>query len=84
MGARGKQAQLAQANGSKFNLLLMLVARRMSTYPSLGRARRRSLHPGVFVEAGGNVRVVVGFGHVGPEQERVDLRERAELLCCGV
>ena len=32
MGARGKQAQLAQANGSKFNLLLMLVAQ-MSTYP---------------------------------------------------
>ena len=32
LGARGKQAQLAQANGSKFNLLLMLVAQ-MSTYP---------------------------------------------------
>ena len=32
MGARGKQAQLAQANGSKFNLLLMLVAQ-MSTHP---------------------------------------------------
>ena len=32
LGARGKQAQLAQANGSKFNLLLMLVAQ-MSTHP---------------------------------------------------
>ena len=32
LGARGKQAQLAQANGSKFNLFLMLVAQ-MSTYP---------------------------------------------------
>ena len=32
LGARGKQAQLAQANGRKFNLLLMLVAQ-MSTYP---------------------------------------------------
>ena len=32
LGARGKQAQLAQANGSKFNLLLILVAQ-MSTYP---------------------------------------------------
>ena len=32
LGARGKQAQLAQANGSKFNLLLMLVAQ-MFTYP---------------------------------------------------
>ena len=32
LGARGKQAQLAQANESKFNLLLMLVAQ-MSTYP---------------------------------------------------
>ena len=32
LGARGKQAQLAQAKGSKLNLLLMLVAQ-MSTYP---------------------------------------------------
>ena len=32
LGARGKQAQLAQANGSKINLLLMLVAQ-MSTHP---------------------------------------------------
>ena len=32
LGARSKQAQLAQANGSKFNLLLMLVAQ-MSTHP---------------------------------------------------
>ena len=32
LGARGKQAQLAQANGSKFNLLLMLVAQ-MPTCP---------------------------------------------------
>ena len=32
LGARGKQAQLAQANGSEFNRLLMLVAQ-MSTYP---------------------------------------------------
>ena len=32
LGARGKQAQLAQANGSKFNLLLMLVAQ-VSTHP---------------------------------------------------
>ena len=32
LGARGKQAQLAQANGSKFNLLLILVAQ-MSTHP---------------------------------------------------
>ena len=44
-------------------------------------APRRAAAPqayaaGVVVEAGGNVRVVVGFGHVGPEQERVDLRER--------
>ena len=33
LGARGKQAQLAQAKGSKLNLLLMLVAQSMSTYP---------------------------------------------------
>ena len=33
LGARGKQAQLAQANGSKFNLLLMLVVAQMSTHP---------------------------------------------------
>ena len=33
LGARGKQAQLAQANGSKFNLLLMLLVAQMSTYP---------------------------------------------------
>ena len=32
LGARGKQAQLAQAKGSKLNLLLMLVAQ-MPTYP---------------------------------------------------
>ena len=32
LGARGKQAQLAEANGSKFNMLLILVAQ-MSTHP---------------------------------------------------
>ena len=45
-------------------------ARRVVYLVVLRRARRRSLHPGVVVEAGGNVRVVVGVGHVGPEQER--------------
>ena len=37
---------------------------------NFGCSRRRPLHLGVVVEAGGNVRVVVGVGHVGPEQER--------------
>ena len=32
LGARSKQAQLAEANGSKFNMLLILVAQ-MSTHP---------------------------------------------------
>ena len=33
----------------------------------------RPLHLGVVVEAGGDVRVIVGVGHVGPEQELVDI-----------
>ena len=37
---------------------------------------RRCLHRGVVGDAGGEVGFVVGVGHVGPEQERVDLRER--------
>ena len=33
----------------------------------------RPLHLGVVVEAGGDARVVVGVGHVGPELELVEL-----------
>ena len=39
----------------------------------LTRTGLRPLHLGVVVEAGGDARVVVGVGHVGPEQELVEL-----------
>jgi len=38
----------------------------------------RPLYLGVVVEAGGDVRVVVWVGHVGPEQELVELGRRRD------
>ena len=46
---------------------------RRTTDHHLTRTGWRPLHLGFVAEAGGDVRVVVGVGHVGPEQELVEL-----------
>ena len=54
-------------------MLITVAGSRWAGNAGFGCTWVRPLHLGVVVEAGGDVRVIVGVGHVGPEQELVDL-----------
>ena len=78
LGARGKQAQLAQANGSKFNLLLMLVAQ-ISTYPRAIATHYCSWGSRNFKLTHGALTAFEDLG-VHPTASRSRSRRRSELV----